>query len=87
MIGQVFLDLVTVPRFKNFSNVFCIFVTPLKTFEMRFKNKRVLNINVFETFETRFKYYKRVLNISNVFETFKTRLKHFKRVLNIINVF
>ena len=36
---------------------------------------------------TRFKYYKRVLNISNVFEIFATCLKYLKRVLNIINVF
>ncbi len=32
---------------------------------------------------TRFKYYKRVLNICNAFET----ILHLKRVLNIINVF
>ncbi len=45
-------------------------------------------------FATRFKYYKRVLNISNVFETFKTRLKllktrleYYKRVLNILTTF
>ncbi len=50
-----------------------------------------LEYNAVQILATRFKYYKRVWNISNVFGTFKTRLKHWlrhlKSVWNIRNEF
>ncbi len=46
-----------------------------------------LKYKAVQIFATRFKYYKRVLNICNAFETFKTRFKYYKSVLNISNAF
>ncbi len=46
-----------------------------------------LEYNAVQILTTRFKYYKRVLNISNAFEIFKTCFKYYKRVLNICNAF
>ena len=45
-----------------------------------------LEYKAMQILATRFKYYKRLLNICNAFETLKTRFKYYKRVLNISNM-
>ncbi len=47
---------------------------------LEYKAVQIIATRICKTFKARFKYYKRVLNISNVFETFKMRLEHLKRI-------